>query len=106
VTLLDRTVVQSAQHTSPDETQTDSGTSRDDYPVQEARATEPVAGGSLLRETIPVQAPRTGFGAEVRVLFGLVRVADAYFKWQPSFLHRLPDVLSEGVRGQPAWMKP
>ena len=106
MTLLDRTVVQSAQHTSPDETQTDSGTSRDDYPVQEARATEPVAGGKLVRERVPVQTPRTGFGAGVRILFGLVWVADVYFKWQPSFLHRLPDVMSEGVKGQPAWLKP
>lgn len=107
MTLSDRTVVRSVQqHTSPGDTLTDPSISGNEYPARGVFAGEPTAADGLVRETVSVQTPRTGFGAGVRVLFGLVWVADVYFKWQPSFLHRLPDVLSAGVRGQPAWLKP
>jgi nitrite reductase (NO-forming) len=29
-----------------------------------------------------------------------------YFKWQPSFLHRLPEVMNEGAQGQPSFLHP
>lgn len=77
----------------------------------------------LVRETIPArttsgaEARRAGetalarpgtkrFGTAVRVLFGLIWLADVYFKWQASFLNGLQDVLHDGTMGQPSWLMP
>lgn len=40
--------------------------------------------------------------AIIRILFGLVWLADAYFKWQPHFLNNLNGYLSSAAQGQPA----
>src|SRR5947209_11404935 len=76
---------------------------------------------TLIRETVPVgewhrdrserekaSAHRRagGFGSAVRVLFGFIWLADVYFKWQPSFLQGLPDVIQNGSVGQPGWLMP
>lgn len=45
-------------------------------------------------------------GSTVRTLFGVVWLADAYFKWQPSFLNGLPEVMHDGSMGQPGWLMP
>jgi nitrite reductase (NO-forming) len=42
----------------------------------------------------------------VRILFGLIWAVDAYFKWQPSFVHHLQDVISGGAQGQPGFLQP
>jgi nitrite reductase (NO-forming) len=59
-----------------------------------------------VREAGPTHAPARLFGTGVRVLFGLIWVADVYFKWQPSFLNRLPDVMRDGAQRQPGWIAP
>ena len=46
------------------------------------------------------------FGSGTRVLFGVIWLADAYFKWQPSFLNGLLDVMHDGTMGQPGWLMP
>lgn len=46
------------------------------------------------------------FGSAVRVGFGLIWVIDAYFKWQPSFVNGLLNVLHDGTAGQPGWLMP
>lgn len=38
----------------------------------------------------------------LRIAFGLVWAADAYFKWQPGFHENLDAYLAEGAVGQPA----
>lgn len=38
----------------------------------------------------------------VRILFGLVWLADAWFKWQPDFINKFTDYLSETLKDQPA----
>lgn len=44
----------------------------------------------------------------LRIIFGLVWVVIAWFKWQPDFIHTLPDYLSGAMEGQPpaiqAWL--
>ena len=40
--------------------------------------------------------------AGLRILFGLVWLIDAYFKWQPGFHDNLDTYLQEGAEGQPA----
>jgi nitrite reductase (NO-forming) len=45
-------------------------------------------------------------GSAVRVAFGLIWLVDAYFKWQPSFLSGLLDVMHDGAMGQPGWLMP
>lgn len=57
------------------------------------------------RETVPASPPRP-IGSMVRILFGLVWLADVYFKWQPSFLNGLLDVMHDGTMGQPGWLMP
>ena len=54
----------------------------------------------------PVPAPPLPLGSAVRVAFGLIWLADVYFKWQPSFLGGLQDVMRAGAAGQPAWLMP
>jgi uncharacterized membrane protein YphA (DoxX/SURF4 family) len=60
---------------------------------------------ALVRETLPA-SPQRPLGAAVRILFGLIWVANVYFKWQPSFLNGLVDVMHDGTMGQPAWLMP
>jgi uncharacterized membrane protein YphA (DoxX/SURF4 family) len=43
--------------------------------------------------------------AYLRIAFGFVWAIDAWFKWQPSFLNGLSDMLSSMAQGQPAWAK-
>lgn len=57
------------------------------------------------REQVP-QSPRRPLGSGVRIVFGLIWVADVYFKWQPSFLNGLLDVMHDGTMGQPGWLMP
>jgi nitrite reductase (NO-forming) len=38
----------------------------------------------------------------VRILFGLVWLADAWFKWQPDFINKFTDYLTETLKDQPA----
>ncbi len=46
--------------------------------------------------------------ALLRIIFGLVWAIDAWFKWQPDFLHKFPDYLTGALDGQPpavaAWI--
>ena len=46
------------------------------------------------------------FGALIRVLFGMIWLIDAYFKWQPSFQHGLLGVMHDGAEGQPGFLMP
>jgi nitrite reductase (NO-forming) len=59
----------------------------------------------LVQEIVSVSRPRR-VGSLVRILFGLIWVVDAYFKWQPSFLSGTRDVISSGAKGQPGWLTP
>ncbi len=44
----------------------------------------------------------------VRILFGLIWAVDAWFKWQPDFIHKFTDYLTGALDGQPtavqAWI--
>ena len=40
--------------------------------------------------------------AALRILFGLVWMVDAWFKWQPSFINQFADYLTGALEGQPA----
>lgn len=40
--------------------------------------------------------------AILRIIFGVVWLIDAYFKWSPAFLNNFTDYLAEGVQNQPA----
>jgi len=40
----------------------------------------------------------------LRVAFGIVWGIDAAFKWMPSFLNGLPDMIGSMISGQPAWI--
>jgi uncharacterized membrane protein YphA (DoxX/SURF4 family) len=46
--------------------------------------------------------------AGLRIVFGLVWAIDAWFKWQPDFIHKFTDYLSGALDGQPpavaAWI--
>jgi uncharacterized membrane protein YphA (DoxX/SURF4 family) len=42
-----------------------------------------------------------GFGI-LRIAFGLIWAVDAWFKWQPDFVHKFTDYLSGALDGQPA----
>lgn len=59
----------------------------------------------LVQEIVSVSQPRL-VGSMVRILFGLVWVVDAYFKWQPSFLDGVRDIVGGGAAGQPGLLKP
>lgn len=39
-----------------------------------------------------------------RILFGLIWVIDAVFKWQPSFAKGFMDTISSAAQGQPNWL--
>jgi nitrite reductase (NO-forming) len=43
--------------------------------------------------------------AIVRIAFGLVIAIDAWFKWQPSFVHGFTNYLSSATAGQPQVVK-
>jgi uncharacterized membrane protein YphA (DoxX/SURF4 family) len=38
----------------------------------------------------------------LRILFGVVWIADAWFKWQPEFVNKFSDYLTGALDGQPA----
>jgi nitrite reductase (NO-forming) len=59
----------------------------------------------IVQEVVAVTRPRR-VGSAVRILFGLIWALDAYFKWQPSFVHHLQDVISGGAQGQPSFLAP
>lgn len=59
-----------------------------------------------VRELEPSTSGVRSLGGAVRVLFGLIWLIDAYFKWQPSFLNGLLDVMHDGAVGQPSWITP
>ena len=44
----------------------------------------------------------------LRIIFGIVWLVDASFKWNPAFINNLTDYLAEGAQGQPplvqAWV--
>src|SRR5260370_27656043 len=40
--------------------------------------------------------------AALRILFGLVWLVDAWFKWQPGFINQFSDYLTGALEGQPA----
>lgn len=58
-----------------------------------------------VEEPVPASASWP-LGSAVRIAFGLIWLVDAYFKWQPSFLNGLQDVMHEGATGQPGWLMP
>jgi thiosulfate dehydrogenase (quinone) large subunit len=59
-----------------------------------------------VREAAPTADTGRGLGSAVRILFGVIWLADAYFKWQLSFLNGLPEVIHDGTMGQPGWLMP
>jgi thiosulfate dehydrogenase [quinone] large subunit len=40
--------------------------------------------------------------AILRIVFGLIWVVDAWFKWQPDFINKFTDYLTGALEGQPA----
>lgn len=40
--------------------------------------------------------------AFVRIVFGVIWLVDAWFKWQPDFINKFTDYLSETLKDQPA----
>ena len=47
---------------------------------------------------------KRGF-AILRIVFGIVWLIDAYFKWQPKFSTDFISYVSGGLDGQPAWVQ-
>ncbi|HZC06959.1 MAG TPA: DoxX family protein [Ktedonobacterales bacterium] len=43
--------------------------------------------------------------AGLRILFGLVWLIDAWFKWQPDFVNKFSDYLNGSLDGQPGWVQ-
>lgn len=43
--------------------------------------------------------------AGLRILFGLVWLIDAWFKWQPDFVTQFSDYLTGSLAGQPGWVQ-
>jgi nitrite reductase (NO-forming) len=68
-------------------------------------AAHPPGTAEFVQELVSVARPRR-VGSLVRILFGLIWGVDAYFKWQPSFLSGLQDLVSGGAKGQPGWLVP
>ena len=52
----------------------------------------------------PVEAPAEWKFVLARVLFGLLWAFDAYWKWQPAFLHGAGTYLAGSIAGQPHWI--
>lgn len=52
----------------------------------------------------PVTAPAEWKFTLARVLFGLLWAFDAYWKWQPAFLHGAGSYLAQSIAGQPHWI--
>ena len=52
----------------------------------------------------PVDAPAQWKFTLARVLFGLLWAFDAYWKWQPAFLHGAGTYLAGSIAGQPHWI--
>lgn len=44
--------------------------------------------------------------ATLRIIFGLMWLIDAYFKWQPAFLNGFLDQIQSASQGQPSWLSP
>lgn len=40
--------------------------------------------------------------AVVGIVFGVIWLVDAWFKWQPDFINKFTDYLSETLKDQPA----
>ncbi len=40
----------------------------------------------------------------LRILFGLIWLIDAFFKFQPDFVKNLPNLIKEGATSQPSWL--
>jgi nitrite reductase (NO-forming) len=59
-----------------------------------------------VRHTATAARKRVPLGSVVRIAFGLIWLADAYFKWQPSFVNGIQGVMHDGMVGQPGWLKP
>lgn len=43
--------------------------------------------------------------AALRIIFGLVWLIDAWFKWQPDFINKFSDYLTGSLDGQPGWVQ-
>lgn len=43
--------------------------------------------------------------AGLRILFGVVWLIDAWFKWQPDFISKFSDYLTGTLDGQPGWVQ-
>src|SRR5712691_9692617 len=41
----------------------------------------------------------------LRIVFGLVWAVDAWFKWQPDFIHNFTSYLNGTLDGQPTWVQ-
>ncbi len=52
----------------------------------------------------PVTVPARWKFTLARVLFGLLWAFDAYWKWQPAFLHGAGSFLAQSMAGQPHWV--
>lgn len=60
---------------------------------------------AVMEEPVPLSASWP-LGSAVRIAFGLIWLADVYFKWQPSFLNGLLGIMHDGAMGQPSWLMP
>ena len=46
----------------------------------------------------------TSLKSIARIVFGLIWLTDAFFKFQPEFAQSLPDLVKEGATSQPSWL--
>ena len=62
----------------------------------------------MSKETTALSSWRFKGMGILRIVFGLVWAVDAWFKWQPDFIHNFESYLTGGVEGQPpvvhAWV--
>ncbi|MCL6090264.1 MAG: DoxX family protein [Candidatus Thermoplasmatota archaeon] len=48
----------------------------------------------------------SGYKVVLRVMFGLVWLADAWLKWQPAFFSGFESMIQSSMAQQPSWMMP
>lgn len=46
----------------------------------------------------------TSLKSIARIVFGLIWLIDAFFKFQPEFSQNLPSLITEGAASQPSWL--
>ena len=67
-------------------------------------ATAPAAATARLNPTRLAPWQVKGI-AVLRIVFGFVWLIDAWFKWQPDFIHNFTSYLTSSLDGQPGWVQ-